>query len=337
MEVLLHHRRATSAASSSSLSPRPRVPTTSRPLPSSRVTQGRPKQKLGDEREYGEKSVRCRTPLFHTQIRKLQKDTIIGLRSYPLSQFVGEELETALVNSNILPAVWQPTRRPEAPRQQQKPTHLSPFPFQLTSSPTSSPASHLKSQTLARQAGRSLQLLSMRIRKNASRLLGSSNSVSAAHPFEPPTPAVSAPFMAPESLAGSSFSVLATASVETCELSRNPWDLIADLSISDPQVSTLHSSPSLPGFAAIPLPFALLEAHDSLARRFRRGVAASSSCSGHVLARVRRRVRVGRSSEWRRQEATTWPDSTCSELPLPRCNFGTVAWLCLESSKQLSN
>jgi hypothetical protein len=147
--------------------------------------------------------------------------------------------------------------RAEEPKQ--KPTHLS---------PTSSPAFHPKSQTLAPQTGRSLQLLAMRIRKNASRILGSSYSVrtapvlDAAHPLEPPTPAQ---FMAPESLAGSSISVPATASVETCELSRNPWDLLTDLSISDPQVSTLHSSASHPGFPAIPLLFALLEAQESLA------------------------------------------------------------------------
>jgi hypothetical protein len=98
----------------------------------------------------------------------------------------------------------------------------------------------------------------MRIRKSASRLLGSTYPLTAApapdaaHPFEPPPPPM--PFMAhpcaaPESLAGSSISIpTATATGETCELSRSPWDLIAELTLSDPQVSTLHSAPSLPGF-----------------------------------------------------------------------------------------
>ncbi|KAK3153834.1 hypothetical protein QOZ80_2BG0181910 [Eleusine coracana subsp. coracana] len=87
----------------------------------------------------------------------------------------------------------------------------------------------------------------MRIRKSASRLLGSAYSVPAApapdvaYPFEaltsttPPPMPLQAPCSAPESFAGSSYTSPATACEKTCELSRSPWDLINDLSLSDPQ------------------------------------------------------------------------------------------------------
>ncbi|KAL6643171.1 hypothetical protein ACP70R_021352 [Stipagrostis hirtigluma subsp. patula] len=91
----------------------------------------------------------------------------------------------------------------------------------------------------------------MRIRRCASRLLGSAYSAAsaappacpaapdAAPPFEllpaspPPPPPLLAPCSAPESRGGGGFP---TASGEPCELSRSPWDLIAELSLSDPQV-----------------------------------------------------------------------------------------------------
>ncbi|TVU30516.1 hypothetical protein EJB05_22145, partial [Eragrostis curvula] len=86
----------------------------------------------------------------------------------------------------------------------------------------------------------------MRIRKTASRLLGSTYSVPAAPaadaalPFEHPTPPLMpslAPCSATESCVGGSFGSPATASVEPCELNLSPWDLIANLSLSDPQGS----------------------------------------------------------------------------------------------------
>ncbi|XP_066341075.1 uncharacterized protein [Miscanthus floridulus] len=80
----------------------------------------------------------------------------------------------------------------------------------------------------------------MRIRKSASRLLGSAYSASAAPPvgaapafdlLPPPAPAA---HLAPCSATG--FSGPSASSAEPCELSRSPWDLIAELSLSDPQV-----------------------------------------------------------------------------------------------------
>ncbi|TKV93612.1 hypothetical protein SEVIR_9G237100v4 [Setaria viridis] len=87
----------------------------------------------------------------------------------------------------------------------------------------------------------------MRIRKTAARLLGSAYSASAAPapgaaaPAEllltPPPPSHLAACSAPlESCGWGGYSSHATASGESCELSRSPWDLIADLSLSDPQV-----------------------------------------------------------------------------------------------------
>ncbi|XP_062200294.1 uncharacterized protein LOC133902979 [Phragmites australis] len=86
----------------------------------------------------------------------------------------------------------------------------------------------------------------MRIRKSASRLLGSAYSASASAPAAPgpdaappfelppqPPPPHLVPCSAPEYCGGGGF---ATASGEPCELSRSPWDLIAELSLSDPQV-----------------------------------------------------------------------------------------------------
>ncbi|KAJ1295400.1 hypothetical protein BS78_01G220800 [Paspalum vaginatum] len=84
----------------------------------------------------------------------------------------------------------------------------------------------------------------MRIRKSASRLLGSAYAASAAPapdvapPFDLQTPApppYPPPCSAPESRGWSGLSSSATASGEACELSRSPWDLIAELSLSDPQ------------------------------------------------------------------------------------------------------
>lgn len=86
----------------------------------------------------------------------------------------------------------------------------------------------------------------MRIRKSASRLLGSAYAASAAPlpdatpqfhlqtPPPPPPPHLS-PCAAPESRSWSGLSSSATASGESCELSRSPWDLIAELSLSDPK------------------------------------------------------------------------------------------------------
>ncbi|XP_066387026.1 uncharacterized protein [Miscanthus floridulus] len=86
----------------------------------------------------------------------------------------------------------------------------------------------------------------MRIRKSASRLLGSAYSASAAPPvgaappfdlLPPPPPAAHlAPCSAPESSGGPGFSGPSASSAEPCELSRSPWDLIAEFSLSDPQV-----------------------------------------------------------------------------------------------------
>ncbi|NP_001338885.1 uncharacterized protein LOC100501237 [Zea mays] len=88
----------------------------------------------------------------------------------------------------------------------------------------------------------------MRIRKSASRLLGSAYSASAASPVDstppfsplppppPPPPPHLAPCSAPEYCGGLGFSSPSSSSAEPCELSRSPWDLIAELSVSDPQV-----------------------------------------------------------------------------------------------------
>ncbi|KAJ1295399.1 hypothetical protein BS78_01G220700 [Paspalum vaginatum] len=87
----------------------------------------------------------------------------------------------------------------------------------------------------------------MRIRKSASRLLGSAYSAPAPRALEaaptfdllpppPPPPPLPAPCSAPESRGFCDFSSPTAASGELCELNRSPWDLIAELSISDPQV-----------------------------------------------------------------------------------------------------
>ncbi|KAF0898817.1 hypothetical protein E2562_011889 [Oryza meyeriana var. granulata] len=87
----------------------------------------------------------------------------------------------------------------------------------------------------------------MRIRKCASRLLGSSYSAAAAPPVTAPgfeqlalttTPPPPPPLPYPgarESGVGVACFAAATASGELCELSRSPWDLIGELDISDPQ------------------------------------------------------------------------------------------------------
>ncbi|KAF8722973.1 hypothetical protein HU200_022116 [Digitaria exilis] len=91
----------------------------------------------------------------------------------------------------------------------------------------------------------------MRIRKSAARLLGSAYCASAAAapgaaapaeqlvtpPPPPPPPPHLAACSAPlESCGLGGYSSSATASGVACELSRSPWDLIAELSLSDPQV-----------------------------------------------------------------------------------------------------
>ncbi|KAL5229487.1 hypothetical protein ABZP36_028263 [Zizania latifolia] len=83
----------------------------------------------------------------------------------------------------------------------------------------------------------------MRIRKCASRLLGSSYFSSAppvpATPgFELPLPTTTTPTPYPgatESRGGAVCFASATASAEPCELNRSPWDLIGELDHSDPQ------------------------------------------------------------------------------------------------------
>ncbi|CAM0877688.1 unnamed protein product [Alopecurus aequalis] len=77
----------------------------------------------------------------------------------------------------------------------------------------------------------------MRIRRSASRLVGSV-SAPALPGFELPPP--SPPPTAPESHAGSvAASETSNPALETCELSRSPWDLMAQLHPSDPQEEQL--------------------------------------------------------------------------------------------------
>jgi len=147
----------------------------------------------------------------------------------------------------------------------------------------------------------------MRIRKSASRLLGSAYSASAAPPvgaappfdlLPPPPPAAHlAPCTATESCGGTGFSGPSASSAEPCELSRSPWDLIAELSLSDPQVSvsaphplllTLSSHFRSPGGSAL---------HAPQTRWFDESRSSSSSfpcrCVRFVyVARVGRRVQI---------------------------------------------
>ncbi|KAL6878325.1 hypothetical protein ACP4OV_012495 [Aristida adscensionis] len=89
----------------------------------------------------------------------------------------------------------------------------------------------------------------MRIRRSAARLLGSAYSGSAsspapdaaaALPFELPLPTPPPPPLprsaAPGSLVGVGFPAPATPAVEPCVLSCSPWDLLAELTLSDSQV-----------------------------------------------------------------------------------------------------
>ncbi|KAI4986342.1 hypothetical protein ZWY2020_018972 [Hordeum vulgare] len=78
----------------------------------------------------------------------------------------------------------------------------------------------------------------MRIRRSASRLLGSAVSVSCTEPprFEPPLPCQPP---AHESRAGSVGPATSSGGEPCCELSRSPWDLMAQLDLSDPQVEKL--------------------------------------------------------------------------------------------------
>ncbi|KAF7075986.1 hypothetical protein CFC21_080705 [Triticum aestivum] len=79
----------------------------------------------------------------------------------------------------------------------------------------------------------------MRIRRSASRLLGSAASASCteAPRFEPPPPPAPAP--ARESGAGFLGPKTSSGGEPCCELSRSPWDLMAQLDLSDPQVEKL--------------------------------------------------------------------------------------------------
>uniref|UniRef100_R7W2G9 Uncharacterized protein n=1 Tax=Aegilops tauschii TaxID=37682 RepID=R7W2G9_AEGTA len=79
----------------------------------------------------------------------------------------------------------------------------------------------------------------MRIRRSAPRLLGSAASASCTEPprFEPPPPPAPAP--AHESGAGFLGPKTSSGGEPCCELSRSPWDLMAQLDLSDPQVEKL--------------------------------------------------------------------------------------------------
>ncbi|KAM3279770.1 hypothetical protein ACQJBY_046877 [Aegilops geniculata] len=88
----------------------------------------------------------------------------------------------------------------------------------------------------------------MRIRRSASRLLGSAAAASSSCPkpepprfelprLEPPPPPPPAP--AHESGAGSVGPKTSSCGEPCCELSRSPWDLMAQLDLSDPQVEKL--------------------------------------------------------------------------------------------------
>ncbi|KAF8672646.1 hypothetical protein HU200_049339 [Digitaria exilis] len=106
----------------------------------------------------------------------------------------------------------------------------------------------------------------MRIRKSAARLLGSAYCASAAAapgaaapaeqlvtpPPPPPPPRHLAACSAPlESCGLGDYSSSATASGVACELSRSPWDLIAELSLSDPQVSASAPRPLPPSLSPL--------------------------------------------------------------------------------------
>ncbi|XBI85913.1 hypothetical protein VPH35_093965 [Triticum aestivum] len=79
----------------------------------------------------------------------------------------------------------------------------------------------------------------MRIRRSASRLLDSAAFASCTEPprFEPPPPPARAP--AHESRAGFVGPKTSSGGEPCCELSRSPWDLMAQLDFSDPQVEKL--------------------------------------------------------------------------------------------------
>uniref|UniRef100_A0A453MCM1 WRC domain-containing protein n=1 Tax=Aegilops tauschii subsp. strangulata TaxID=200361 RepID=A0A453MCM1_AEGTS len=82
----------------------------------------------------------------------------------------------------------------------------------------------------------------MRIRRSASRLLGSAASASCTEPprFEPPPPPAPAP--AHESGAGFLGPKTSSGGEPCCELSRSPWDLMAQLDLSDPQTCFISVS-----------------------------------------------------------------------------------------------
>ncbi|KAF7069010.1 hypothetical protein CFC21_074697 [Triticum aestivum] len=88
----------------------------------------------------------------------------------------------------------------------------------------------------------------MRIRRSASRLLGSTAASSCPKPepprfelprLEPPPPPPPPPAPAHESGAGFVGPKTSSGGEPCCELSRSPWDLMAQLDLSDPQVEKL--------------------------------------------------------------------------------------------------
>jgi hypothetical protein len=90
----------------------------------------------------------------------------------------------------------------------------------------------------------------MRIRRSAARLLGSAYSAPAAPPPDAAAPSellpplsYPEPCSALESRDVGGLTIQDSSSGVVCELSRSPWDLIAEFSISDPQVSATDAPP----------------------------------------------------------------------------------------------
>jgi len=193
----------------------------------------------------------------------------------------------------------------------------------------------------------------MRIRKSAARLLGSAYSAStsaapapgAPAPPElllttPPPPHLAACSPPPESSGWGGYSGHATASGEACELSRSPWDLIAELSLSDPQVSASAPRP-LPLPSLPPLDFhsgSLCEAHATQARCAGQAPGlpplAASPAPGSCMP-----LGLAGGAEWApsgrlRPQMPAWPGSTSPLLPFPRGNLGAPPLLGLESPER---
>lgn len=128
-----------------------------------------------------------------------------------------------------------------------RPRHLPPPPTKSRTLVSPSPSSDLPTATAVH---------SMRIRRSAARLLGSAYSTTSATPpldMAPPTdhlppPPPPLPHLAlcstTESRGGGSSSSPDATFGERCELNRSAWDLIAELSLSDPQVCTSTPHPS---------------------------------------------------------------------------------------------